>query len=179
VGDRLRRPDTRPEQRGLRPTAQPQLTKRINLWGQNVGLTVLPMIGLMIFTLYWKIAYGMNGEMMDPNKAYILREFCGDVQDGLFSEPHASKPMIDHHRRRLQRHCLEHGKGPLTGPEPVPIRIGDSWMGEAAVLQPLGPVMGLPRSCPGFSGRPCRRMEEGPRDRCSGSMDDLTSGGAI
>jgi hypothetical protein len=77
----------------------------------------------------------MDGEMMVPGKAYPLREFLADVQDGLFGELNSSKPKINHHRRRLQRHYLEHIKGQLTGPEPVVIKAGYSWMDELVAIQ--------------------------------------------
>jgi hypothetical protein len=77
----------------------------------------------------------MDGEMMTPDKAYSLREFLTDVQEGLFGELRSSKPAIDPHRRNLQRHYLEHIKGQLTGPEPVPIKTGYSWMDEWVAIQ--------------------------------------------
>jgi hypothetical protein len=76
----------------------------------------------------------MDGEMMAPGKAYPLREFLADVQDGLFGELNSSKPKINHHRRRLQRHYLEHIRSQLTGPEPVVIKTGYSWIDELAAL---------------------------------------------
>jgi hypothetical protein len=77
----------------------------------------------------------MDGEMMTPDKAYSLREFLTDVQEGLFGELQSPKPAIDPHRRRLQRHYLEHIKSQLTGPEPVPIKTGYSWMDEWVAIQ--------------------------------------------
>jgi hypothetical protein len=77
----------------------------------------------------------MDGEMMEPDKAYPLSEFLADVRKGLFSELHSSKPTIDHHRRRLQRHYLEHIKGQLKGSEPIPIKTGYPWMDELVALQ--------------------------------------------
>jgi hypothetical protein len=77
----------------------------------------------------------MDGEMMTPEKAYPLREFLADVQEGLFRELWSSRPTIDHQRRHLQRHYLETIKGQLTGPEPIPIKTGYSWMDELVAIQ--------------------------------------------
>jgi hypothetical protein len=77
----------------------------------------------------------MDGEMMAPEKAYPLREFLADVQEGLFRELWSSRPTIDHQQRHLQRHYLEHIKSQLTGPEPVPIKTGYSWLDELAAIQ--------------------------------------------
>ncbi len=53
-------------------------------------------------------------EALDPAGAYTLAEYLGDVQNGLFEELDAKRPVIDIYRRELQRQYLAQLRSQLT-----------------------------------------------------------------
>jgi hypothetical protein len=114
---------------------KPEIINRISYFAldEMVLSRQKALMGALLSGMRYRLL--MDGEMMTLDKAYSLREFLTDVQEGLFGELRSSKPAIDPHRRNLQRHYLEHIKGQLTGPEPVPIKTGYSWMDEWVAIQ--------------------------------------------
>lgn len=48
----------------------------------------------------------MDATILEPEIAYPLSEYLGDVQDGLFAELKMDRPVVDAILRMLQRHYL-------------------------------------------------------------------------
>jgi hypothetical protein len=118
---------------------KPEILNRIYYFGVDdpVLKRQKDLLGELLSGMRYRLL--MDGEIVDPGKSYALREFLEDCQDGLFGELRASRPHIDPHRRSLQRHYLEHIKGQLIGPEPVPVKDRYSWIEEWPKMRSTSP----------------------------------------